>query len=92
MFSLVVSIFSLLLMMLSLFLFSDSVVQSTSQLAKESCSVNDLDPLLRQEICKKLDIKHPTGGDYRTLAAEFYMANNDIDIISQNPDPTDKVL
>ena len=57
-----------------------------------SDSVNDLHPLLRQKICKKLDIKHPTGGAYRELAAYFDMPNDDIIAISQNPDPTDNVL
>ena len=57
-----------------------------------SDTVNDLHPLLRQKICKKLDIKHPTGGAYRELAAYFDMSNDDINAISQNPDPTDNVL
>ena len=74
----------------SLFLLSDSVGQSTSRLA--NLPVNDLHLLLRQEICKKLDIKHSTGRDYRKLAAHFGMPNDDMRIISQNPDPTDNVL
>ena len=73
-------------------MFSDSVGQSTSQLAKESCTVNGLHPLLRQRICRKLDIKHCTGGDYRELAAHFDMPNDDIITISQKPDPTESVL
>ena len=73
-------------------MFSDSVGQSASQLPKESCTVNDLHPLVRQSICKKLDIKHPAGRDYRALAAHFDMPKDDIIIISQNPDPTDHVL
>ena len=48
--------------------------------------------MVREEICKKLDIEHPTRGDYRTLAAHFHMPNDDITTISQNPDPTDRVL
>ena len=54
--------------------------------------VNDLHPLLRQKICKKLDIKHSTGGDYRELAAKFDMPNDDIIAISENPNPTHNVL
>ena len=78
MFSLVFSFLRLLLMLLPLFLFSDLV--------------NDLHPLLRQKICKKLDIKHPTGENYRELAAYFDMPNDYIIAISQNPDPTHNVL
>ena len=55
-------------------------------------SVNDLDPLVRRKICKKLDLKHPLGADYRELAEHFMIPNEDIRTISQNSDPTDKVL
>ena len=68
-----------------------SVGQSTSQLVKES-SVNNFDPLIRRNICKKLDLKDPLGKDYRELAAHFKIPNEDIRTISQNSDPTDKVL
>ena len=48
--------------------------------------------MIRQKICKILDIINQIGGDYRALAAHFDMPNNDILIISQNRDPTDNVL
>ena len=74
-----------------LFLFA-SLINALTSFFLFSDSVNNLHPLQRQNICKKLDIKHSTGGDYRALAAKFDMANDDIIAISQNPDPTDKVL
>ena len=74
------------------FRFLSSVGQGTSQLAKEPCPLKDLCLLVRQKICKKLDIKQAIGGDYRDLAANFYMPHDDILLISQNPDPTDNVL
>ena len=74
-----------------LFFFSFSVGQNTSQLAKE-LSVNDLDPLVRRKICKKLDLKHPLGGDYCELADHFKIPNEDIRTISEKSDPTDKLL
>ena len=60
-----------------LIFFSFSVGQNTSQLCKES-SVNDLDRLVRRKICKKLDVKHPLGTDYREVADHFKIPNEDI--------------
>ena len=45
------------------------------------------------KICKKLNIKNVVGGDFRTLAAELGMSNDDIDIITQRSvDPTRDIL
>ena len=54
--------------------------------------MNALNPLARLQICRELDIKHPLGGDYQTLAALFNMSTEDIEKISQKPNPTDNVL
>ena len=54
--------------------------------------VNYLDRLVRRKICKKLDLKHPLGTDYRELADHFKIPNEDIRTISENSDPTDKLL
>ena len=51
-----------------------------------------LNPLARQQICRKLDIEHPVGGDYKTLASKFIMSTENIQIISQTSNPTDNVL
>ena len=51
-----------------------------------------LNPSARQQICRKLDIEHPLGGDYQTLASNFNMSAQDIQTISQKPNPTDNVL
>ena len=48
--------------------------------------------MVRQAICKKLDLKHPLGKDYHELAARFDMPTEDIRTISEGPDPTDNVL
>ena len=68
-----------------------SVGQSTSQLTKD-LSVNDLEWSVRRKICQKLDLKDTLGKDYRELPARFNIPNEDIRTISQNSDPTDKVL
>ena len=48
--------------------------------------------MIRQRICKKLDIQDNVGGDYRELAARFGMPNDDIDLISQRTNQTHEVL
>ena len=48
--------------------------------------------MVRRKICKKLDLKHPLGTDYRELADHFKIPNEDIRTISENSDPTDKLL
>ena len=48
--------------------------------------------MVRRKICKKLDLKHPLGTDYRELADHFKIPNEDIRTISQKSDPTDKLL
>ena len=68
-----------------------SVDQPKSQPTKEQ-TIDDLHPLIRQKICRKLDIQHELGGDYRELAARFNMQNDDIDLISQRRNQTDTVL
>ena len=55
-------------------------------------SVNKLHALTRQQICKKLDIREDYGGDFRTLAAHLDMSSDDLDLISQERNPTHKVL
>ena len=48
--------------------------------------------LVRQGVCKKLDILDDVGGDFRTLAAHFGMPSDELDLISQNGNATHRVL
>ena len=68
-----------------------SVNKPEIQLTKEQ-TIDDLHPSIWQRICKKLDIQHVLGGDYRELAARFEMPNDDIALISQGTNQTDAVL
>ena len=68
-----------------------SVDQPESQRTKEQ-TIDNLDPLIWLKICKKLDIEDYFGGDYRELAARFGMPIDDIDLISQRTNQTQKVL
>ena len=55
-------------------------------------SINDLAPLVRQKICKKLDIKQCIGRDYRELAARLKMSNDDISLLSQRENANESIL
>ena len=58
----------------------------------KSLSINQIHPLIRGKICKKLDVRHTLGGDFRTLAAMVGMLNEDIELTSQRNEPTEEVL
>ena len=58
----------------------------------KSLSINQIPPLIRRKICKKLDVKQKLGGDFRTLAAMVGMSNEDIQLTSQSNEPTEDVL
>ena len=58
----------------------------------ENVSVKDLNLMIMLQLCDKLDIKQSLGGDYRYLAAHFYMHSDDMIRVSQGQDKTLQVL
>ena len=55
-------------------------------------SINDLAPLVRQKICRKMNIEQCLGSDYRKLAAHLKMTNDDISLLSQQKNATESIL
>ena len=53
---------------------------------------NKLQAKTRQAICKKLNIRSVIGGDFRILAGELNMPNDDIAIISQKDDAAEQLF
>ena len=58
----------------------------------KNVSIKDLNASVMLQLCKKLDIEHALGGDYRYLAAQFGMPSDHIMRISQGQNKTREVL
>lgn len=54
--------------------------------------LNQLDSETRQEICEKLNVPRPLGGDYKTLAGLIRMPNDKIQLAGRKEDPAEQVL
>ena len=48
--------------------------------------------LVRQKICKLLNVRRTLGNDFRTFGAKLGMSNEDIKLISSAKDPAEEVL
>ena len=55
-------------------------------------SINDLTWPVRHKICRKMNIEHDLGGDYRELAGRLGMTNDDIILLSQRKNATESIL
>ena len=49
--------------------------------------------MVREKICRKLDIRNETlGGDFRTFAGHLAMPNEELKLVSQQSQPTHNIL
>ena len=63
-----------------------------STLQVKDLPVNQLHASTIFNMCKKLNIKIRTGGDFKTFAAEINMSYDDITLVSQEQNPTDEIF
>ena len=54
--------------------------------------IKDLPYMKRDKICRMLNVERFLGGDFKTLAGELGMTNQNIKLISERGNPTEEVL
>ena len=63
-----------------------------SELQEKDLSVNQLHASTIFNMCKKLNIKMPIGGDFKTFAGEIEMPYDDVILISQQTNPAEEIF
>ena len=54
--------------------------------------IEDLPYMKRDKICRMLNVRRLLGGDFKTLADELGMTNQDIKLISEEKNPAEEVM
>ena len=63
-----------------------------SELQEKDLSVNQLHASTIFNMCKKLNIIMPIGGDFKTFAREIEMPYDDVILISQQTNPAEEIF
>ena len=63
-----------------------------SDLQENDLSVNLLHASTIFNMCKKLNINMPIGGDFKTFAGKIEMPIEDVMLISQQPNPAEEIF